>query len=64
MNGWVKVLGEWHQAEYDSRTNSAVLSCTGQLRIKRIAGDVMDYRWRPYPSEQCQEAECQAKVEP
>lgn len=38
--------GKWHRVEYDSRTKTSTLVCTGRV-IPSQGIDVLDYRWGP-----------------
>jgi hypothetical protein len=62
MNSWVRSSpkGRWHQAEYDSRTDTAVLCCSGRI-VNAAAAEVMDYRWRPVAG-QCYHPPCNREV--
>jgi len=64
MNAWVRPgpRGRWHQAEQDTRTDTAVLCCSGQT-VRTTRAEVMDYRWRP-SSGQCYHPPCNREVGP
>jgi hypothetical protein len=65
VNGWVRggPTGlRWHQAEYDSRTGTATLACSG--KVVTPGDEVMDYRWTPPWDQHCLWHQCQAEVQP
>ena len=71
MNGWARAgSGKvWHQVEaarsgegWSAGKLRVLFPCSGYLYFDPPSG-VMDYRWRPFPHQQCQKKYCQQEVE-
>lgn len=66
MNAWVRggpTSHRWHQAEYDGRTGTAVLRCSGKV-VTPDPAEVMEYRWLPTWPHHCLWPACREEVQP